>query len=321
MRSDGRIACLLCPHVCKLKDGDTGSCNARRRQGDTLYSLNYGQITSAAMDPIEKKPLYHFHPGTQILSAGTFGCSFHCPFCQNAEISQGRPFTREVTPAELVRMAKENRSVGIAYTYNEPMIWMEFVQETAALARAEGLTNVLVTNGYVNPKPLADLLPNINAANVDIKSMRESFYANLCKSHLRPVLDTCRRLKAAGVHVEITNLIIPGENDSDEDFANLRDWVHETLGPDTPVHLSAYHPMYKFTAPPTPIETMERAHKIVTEKLPFVYLGNVWSKTGNDTKCANCGNILVRRAGYRIDTSGLKDSSCASCSTPAPFVV
>jgi pyruvate formate lyase activating enzyme len=319
-RSDGRLACLLCPHVCRLDDGDTGLCNARRREGDRLYSLNYGRITSLAMDPIEKKPLYHFHPGSQILSIGTFGCSFRCPFCQNAEISQGRPHTREVTAEEVVKAAKAYSSVGIAYTYNEPMIWMEFVKETAALARREGLKNVVVSNGYVNPKPLDDLMPDLDAANIDIKSIEESFYHKLCRAKLRPVLDACVRMRRAGIHVEVTNLIIPGENDSDENFSKLRDWVHDNLGADTPVHLSAYHPMYRFTAPPTPVDTMERAFEIVSRKLRYTYLGNVWSTSGANTRCPNCGKDIVKRAGYRIDTSGLSGGNCASCGSPAPLV-
>jgi pyruvate formate lyase activating enzyme len=320
-RFDNRLACVLCPHVCKFNDGDTGLCNTRQRKDDKLYSLNYGRITSLAMDPIEKKPLYHFHPGSQILSIGTFGCSFKCLFCQNAEISQGRPPTREVTSDEVVKAAKAYNSTGIAYTYNEPIIWMEFVQETAALARQEGLKNVIVSNGYVNPVPLNDLIPHLDAANIDIKSIDDSFYYKLCKAKLRPVLDACTRMKNAGVHVEVTNLIIPGENDSDENFSKLRDWIHDNLGADTAVHLSAYHPMYKFKAPPTPAETMEHALKIVRKKLPFTYLGNVWSSAGANTRCLKCGKDIVKRTGYRIDTSGLSDGACASCGSPAPFVV
>jgi pyruvate formate lyase activating enzyme len=201
------------------------------------------------------------------------------------------------------------------------MIWMEFVLETAALARREGLKNVIVSNGYVNPGPLDDLIPHLDAANIDIKSIEDSFYRKLCRARLRPVLDACVRMKKAGVHVEVTNLIIPGENDSDENFSKLRDWVHDNLGPETAVHLSAYHPMYKFTAPPTPMDTMERALGIVSRKLPFTYLGNVWSSAGANTRCPKCGSDIVSRAGYRIDTSGLSDGTCASCGTPAPFVV
>ncbi len=200
------------------------------------------------------------------------------------------------------------------------MIWMEFVQECAALAHAEGLKNVVVSNGYVNPGPLGDLLPYLDAANIDIKSMRESFYTNLCKGKLGPVLDTCRKMKEAGVHIEVTNLIIPGENDTDEDFVKLRDWVHESLGADTPAHLSAYFPHYKFNAPPTPLTTLQKARKILTEKLTYVYLGNVVSSDGSDTACTNCGEPLVRRSGYRIDTSGLNGNTCVSCGSPAPFV-
>jgi pyruvate formate lyase activating enzyme len=201
------------------------------------------------------------------------------------------------------------------------MIWMEFVQDTAILARSEGLKNVVVSNGYVNPKPLADLLPNLDAANIDIKSIEESFYTKLCRARLRPVLDTCVKMKKAGVHVELTNLIIPGENDSTECFEKLRDWIHENLGAETPLHLSAYHPMYKFTAPPTPYDTMERALDIIRNKLPYAYLGNVWTSQGANTTCLKCGKETVIRDGYRIDISGLSDGNCAYCDTPAPFVL
>jgi len=321
-RNDGRIACLLCPHVCKLNDGDTGICNARKREGDKLFTLNYGKITSIGMDPIEKKPLYHFHPGSQILSAGTFGCNFKCPFCQNADISQTQPpYLREISPEAMVATAKKNESVGIAFTYNEPVIWMEFIRETAGLARQQNLKTVVVSNGYVNPEPLQDLLPLLDAANIDIKSIDESFYRKHCKARLQPVLETCVKMKDAGIHLEITNLVIPGENDSPENFAGLRDWVFEHLGPETPVHLSAYHPCYKFGAPPTTMDTMERAYGTVKEKMHYVYLGNVWTKDGSDTKCLNCGSTLVERSGYHIQVTGLSDANCTSCGTPAPFVV
>ena len=320
IRSDGKIACLLCPHVCKLNDGEVGYCNARQRKGDKLYSLNYGLITSMAMDPIEKKPLYHFHPGAYILSVGTFGCSFHCLFCQNASISQGPPHGSEITAQEIIVIAKDRKSLGVAYTYNEPMIWMEFVRECAELARAEGLKNVLVSNGYVNPEPLRELLPFIDAANIDLKSLDDSFYRNICKGKLHPVQNTCIKMKEAGVHVEVTNLVIPGENDSDENFIKLRDWVHDNLGPETVVHLSAYFPHYKFRAPSTPLSTLHRARDIVQEKINYVYLGNVVNPSSGDTACYNCGATLVRRSGYRIDTSGMEDNLCAACLSPTPFV-
>lgn len=312
-RSDGKIGCLLCPHACILTDGEVGYCGARKAQGDKLFSLNYGQATSIAMDPIEKKPLYHFHPGTEILSIGTFGCSFHCDFCQNYEISQGKPPTYSVTSGEIVKAAKERNSIGIAYTYNEPFIWFEFVKETSELARREGLANVLVTNGYINPQPLAELLPLTDAANVDVKSIREDFYKRLCKAKLRPVLDTCIAMVKAKVHVEVTNLIIPGENDTDEEFKELSSWICDNLGKMTPVHLSAYFPHYKLTAPPTPAATLERAYEIFSKVLPYTYLGNVLSSKGSSTDCPGCSAELISRRGYDVNIVGLNGRKCANC--------
>jgi len=320
---DGSVQCLLCPKVCRIEEGRRGDCGARANQNAVLVPLSYGRITSAAIDPIEKKPLYHFHPAQEILSIGSFGCSFHCLFCQNYGISQGQPPTQGATPADIVNLAKRYRSFAIAYTYNEPLIWFEFVLETAKAARDAGIKNVLVTNGFINRKPLQQLLPFIDAANVDIKSINDDFYRRLCDGRLAPVLRNCVLMRQAGVHLEVTNLVIPGENDRDSDFRALRDWIVSNLGEDVPVHLSAYFPHYRFNAPPTPYETLKRGYDIMREKLRFVYLGNVWGQTeGHDTHCYRCGALLVSRRGYATSIHALTDDGrCKKCGAFNNFVM
>ena len=271
---EGKVRCLLCPNYCLLKKGETGRCGVRQNQNGRLYSLIYGETTSVALDPIEKKPLYHFHPGNSILSLGTKGCNLKCPWCQNWTISQDLSCpTEKMTPEEAVVRAKQLNSFGIAYTYNEPFIWYEFVYDTARLAHQEGLKNVLVTNGYVNQKPLEEIIGLIDAMNIDVKSMEESFYQKYCGGKLAPVLKSAE-LSAKRCHIEITNLIIPTLNDKQRDFQKLTDWVAEKLGKDTPLHFSRFFPAYKIDIPPTPIETLKAAEAIAKKRLRFVYLGN-----------------------------------------------
>jgi len=273
------------------------------------------------MDPIEKKPLYHFHPGAAILSVGQNGCNFDCAFCQNWHISRSKAPDEPLAPDDLVRRALEMGSSGIAYTYNEPLVAFEYVLDAASAAAKAGLVNVLVTNGYISKEPLAELLPFIDAMNVDLKSTRDDFYRRLCGGTLAPVLDT---LVAAfkKVHLEVTNLVIPGENDEDEDFCDLRDWLHENLGPEVPIHISAYHPAHRMSAPPTPLATLERAREILAEKMAFIYIGNVRTAKARDTRCRTCDALLVEREGYRGKKVHLADDGCcASCGAAAGFVL
>lgn len=311
-REEGKVQCFLCPHNCLIAAGKSGRCGTRTNRDGTLFTEVYARATSIALDPIEKKPLYHFYPGTLIFSMGTWGCNFSCPFCQNWSISQRKAATQEVPPTAAVSYAQSRDSVGIAYTYNEPLIWFEYVLDTAKLARSEGLKNVLVTNGYINPEPLLELLPYIDALNIDLKSMDDEFYAKLCGAKLEPVLQTIKTAHQEAL-VELTNLIIPGWNDRDENFVRLRDWICKELDPDVPLHLSAYYPRYKLQAPPTPLGTLERAYEICSEKLNFVYLGNVLTEKGSSTLCKGCGATLIRRTGYHTTVAGLADSSCAKC--------
>jgi len=270
------VWCHLCPQNCKIKPGKKGICRARQNQDGVLYTLNYGQLTSWGIDPIEKKPLHRFYPGSWIFSVGTFGCNFHCGFCQNWQIAHRDPPTREVTPEELVEVAvdaKKSGSIGIAYTYSEPMVWYEFVYDTAKRARQEGLKNVLVTNGFVQKEPLMELLPFIDAMNIDVKAFTDEFYRKTCGGRLGPVLRTVE-LAHQSCHVEITTLVVPGMNDSEEEISSLVDWI-ASLDPSIPLHLSRYFPRYKFDLPPTPIDTLKKAKEIALKKLKYVYLGNV----------------------------------------------
>ena len=319
-RDGGSVQCRLCPHHCLVKPGERGRCRVRENRDGTLFSLNYGRVTSVAMDPIEKKPLYHFHPGREILSLGTFGCNFRCPFCQNWQISQETPPSQEITSDEAVAAALQHRSVGIAYTYNEPTIWFEFVLQTARKAAAAGLKNVLVTNGFIEQEPLRELLPVVHALNVDVKSSNPAFYRDLCGGRLEPVLAAVETA-AKEAHVEVTTLVIPGENDSDEDLEGVARWVGEHIGRHIPAHLSAYTPRYRFTAPPTPVETLRRAYDLFRRHLDYVYLGNVMARDGSDTRCISCGATLIRRSGYDVRAVGLDGNRCRACGAASPIVV
>ncbi len=315
------VCCGVCPHRCKIATGKTGICRQRKNIDGTLHVLNYAQVSSVCLDPIEKKPLYHFFPGRDILSAGSVGCNFACPFCQNYSISQMNSHTREVKPAQLVEIAQHEDSVGIAYTYNEPLIWVEYVLDTAKLAKEAGLKNVLVTNGYINLEVYAKLAPYIDALNVDVKSIDESFYKRLCKATLKPVLDLCVEARKTA-HVEITNLVIPGENDSERNFEELAKWIGKNTGRDTPLHFSAYYPTYKMTSPPTHPSALVRARELARPHLDFVYVGNVPDAGLNNTDCRKCGALLVERHGYAIRLAGLAATGlCSKCGAENHFVV
>lgn len=311
---EGEVECRLCPWHCRPMPGEIGRCGARQNVGGTLVSLNYGQITSIALDPIEKKPLYHFHPGSGILSVGSFGCNLSCQFCQNWRISTERPVTQYLPPDGLAQMAAEQRSagsIGVAYTYNEPLVSIEYVTDAARLVAGLGLKNVLVTNGIVEPTPLEELLRYIHAMNVDIKAMDDEFYKRLCGGRAQPARKTVERA-IQSCHVEITNLLIPGYNDSDEQIRALVDWAAD-VSPMMPLHFSAYHPAHKLTAPSTPRETLERAYDIAARKMRFVYVGNMHIGGTTDTRCPTCGAVAVRRDGFSASTEALRDGRCSDC--------
>jgi pyruvate formate lyase activating enzyme len=271
------VNCLLCPQMCVIAQNKKGFCRVRQNLEGRLYTLNYGKCSSYGMDPIEKKPLYHFYPGSYIFSVGTFGCNMGCGFCQNWRIAHGEPDTIDISPEKLVEIAsgdfQSRRSIGIAYTYSEPFMWYEFIRDTAPLARQAGLKNVLVTNGFINPEPLSELLPFIDAMNIDVKGFNEKYYNHTCAGNLEPVLRTVEKANS-NCHVEVTTLLVTGLNDSEEEISALADWL-AGVNKDIPLHLSRYFPNYKMELPPTPLATMERAREIAQQKLKYVYLGNV----------------------------------------------
>lgn len=270
---DTHIRCRLCPVECRIAEGMTGRCRGRRNTDGVLYAESYGRVVSLAVDPIEKKPLYHFLPGTEILSVATYGCNLICPFCQNSEISQAVAPWRQLAPDELVAAARHHGIPSVAFTYNEPIVWFEYVVDAARLIRATGLSTVLVTNGMIAAEPRTELLPLVDALNIDLKSIRPEFYRDYLHGDLGTVLDTIRAARAQ-CHVELTNLLIPGRNDSAAEVSDLVDFV-AGLGADTVLHFSRYFPRHRATEPATPVSTVEQAAAIARAKLQHVYLGNL----------------------------------------------
>jgi len=309
----GLVHCHLCPHECRIADGKAGRCRIRVNDGGELRATTYGRVTSVALDPIEKKPLYHFHPGEMILSLGSAGCNLRCEFCQNWQISQTDVAGTQLLPEAAVREAIREGSRGIAYTYNEPMIWFEYVMDTGRRAREEGLYNILVTNGYVMPEPLDELLEVVDAMNIDLKSFEGSFYENLCSGTLEPVKETIVRA-SRDCHVEITTLVIPNRNDAMDVMEEEAKWIASEVGDATPLHLSAYHPSHKLRERRTPAATLLKAREVFRRYLKHVYLGNVLTDEGGDTVCGECGATVIGRLGYRVGTGGMNaDGTCAGC--------
>jgi pyruvate formate lyase activating enzyme len=306
--------CALCPHNCLIAPGKTGICRIRQNKDGALYSLTYGEATSINLDPIEKKPLYHYKPGSMILSVGAVGCNFRCGFCQNWEISQasfGDIPMRKLSSEMALSLAKENKSIGIAYTYNEPLVNFEWVLDTAKLFFANGMKNVIVSNGYINPEPLAELMPYINAANIDVKSFTEKFYKGLCGGKLEPVLKTVEALFHAGKHVEVTTLLIPGENDSAPELEKLAEWL-AGVNNSIPLHFSRFFPQYKMERSPTEKKTLITAYELARKKLKYVYIGNIWEQEYSQTYCPECGETAVSRDGYDVKSRG-KEYKCPKC--------
>jgi pyruvate formate lyase activating enzyme len=323
---NGKVRCDLCPHRCLLTDGKTGICLSRQNRGGALVSLNYCRPVSTAIDPIEKKPLFHFHPGARIYSTGPNGCTFKCDFCQNCEISQQVLPTREVPAAKLADAIIGSGTIGVAYTYAEPYIWFETIMEVGALVKKQGMVNVMVTNGYMEPAPLAELLTLVDAMNIDIKSMDPRFYKRLCKGDLAPVLRACEAVKKAGCHLEITNLLIPGENDSEKETRELAGYIASDLGHDTPLHISRYFPRHRLRRPSTPESALMRAWEIARERLDYVYVGNIACDKEN-TLCPSCGATLITRDGYRVrmrdkfEKAGKGLGKCKGCGKELPIVI
>jgi pyruvate formate lyase activating enzyme len=318
-RPDGKAACLLCPHACVIADGRHGTCRVRVNSGGTLALPFYGMVSSLAVDPIEKKPLYHFHPGARILSAGFLGCTLRCGFCQNWQISQCTDAeARFVSPRALVDAAVEARSFGIAYTYSEPLVHAEYLLDAAALARAAGLKNVLVSNGYLNEGPASEVLALMDAANIDLKAFDDGVYRRELGGSLEPVKAFLREA-AARVHLEVTTLVVPGMNDDRVQVEAIAGFV-SSLGPGIPLHLSAYHPQYRYDTPPTRASSLKDLAEVARRQLRYVYTGNIGPEQ-TPTLCRSCGAVLVRRVGWQVELSGLRGAACAACGAPSPIVV
>jgi pyruvate formate lyase activating enzyme len=323
---EGRVVCTLCPRFCALREGQAGFCFVRQNLGGRLVSLAYGRPTGFGLDPVEKKPLYHFLPGTSILSFGTAGCNLGCKFCQNWSTTKARADavrSVRVTPEEVVRIARREGCDSIAYTYNDPVIFGEFVIDVSRLAREAGLKNVLVTAGYVTPEARPDLYRFIDGANVDLKAFADAFYRKYSLASIEPVRDTLLWLRReTDVWFEITTLLIPGLNDSPAEIRDECAWIRDALGPETPLHFTAFHPDYRMTdLPRTPHATLREARRIaLTEGLRFVYLGNVSDEEASTTFCSGCGAALIERGWHSAHTNRLVRGSCPDCGAKIPGV-
>jgi pyruvate formate lyase activating enzyme len=320
--ADGKVLCTLCPRECRIGEGQNGFCWIRRNRGGRLVTTGWGTTTRFAVDPIEKKPISHFRPGSQVLSFGTAGCNLGCRFCQNWDISKARhdeaSSQDEWTPARVVDLAERMGAPGIAFTYNDPIIWAEYAIDVAREARARGLFTVFVTNGYVSPEARADVFRHMDATNVDLKAFTEEFYARTTLSHLEPVKETLEWLaRETDVWVEVTTLLIPGLNDGDDELRSLSRFVRDRMSADVPLHFSAFHPDYKLLdRPRTPPATLTRARRIAMhEGLRYVYTGNVHDPEGDATICPGCGGKVIERDWFAVKAVRMRGSLCAACGT------
>jgi pyruvate formate lyase activating enzyme len=318
-RGGPRVHCFLCAHHCRVSPGECGLCGVRENRDGVLYTLVYGHPISTAVDPIEKKPLFHFLPGSMSFSVATVGCNFRCEFCQNADISQmpkdqGRLLGRPLSPEQVVSAALASGCLSISYTYTEPTIFYEYARDCARLAGAEGLKNVFVTNGYMTAEALADIDGDLHAANVDLKSFSDEFYRTMVGARLKPVLDSIRRLWDMGVWVEVTTLLIPGHNDSDDELRSVASFL-VSVSPDIPWHVSRFYPTYHLLdVAPTPRSTVERAVTIGREQgLRYVYGGNVPGHASESTVCPHCGNKVIEREGFRLRRNLIDQGKCPTC--------
>jgi pyruvate formate lyase activating enzyme len=316
---DDKIECLLCPHLCKISEGKTGICGVRKNTGGSIELLTYGVLSGYALDPIEKKPLYHFYPGTNILSLGSYGCNLRCDFCQNYTISQ-RVSSGFVLKTEIDRILRDAHdalyNIGIAFTYNEPVIWFEFISDVARKAKKKGLKTVMVSNGYVNKEPLEEIISFTDAFNIDLKAFNNDFYKKLTGGDLEPVKNTLKQIARSGRHLEITTLIIPGQNDDEKGIALQTEWIAGELGKEIPFHLSRYFPMYKREDPSTPPEMLKRLAGIASKSLYYVYVGNMDTESGQNTQCPKCGKTVTRRSHYNTKLQNLDSKgNCTGCGT------
>jgi len=319
----GGIECLLCPRHCFITDLERGYCGVRENRNDIYYTLVYGLPCSVNIDPIEKKPLFHFYPGSEAFSLATAGCNVNCKFCQNWEISQTRPEQTnniDLPPQAVIDICREHKVPNIAYTYSEPIVFYEYMYDIAVLGHKNAIRSVMITGGYIEKDPMDELLKHLDAVKVDLKAIREDYYKSIVNGELKPVLDTLIQIKKAGVWLEIVYLVVPTLNDTDAEFVELAQWIKTNLGVDTPVHFSRFYPQYLLkNLPPTPQTTLERAYQISrAEGLQYVYLGNIPGHPAESTYCPDCGEILIQRRGYRVGQYNLIGSRCKKCNREIP---
>lgn len=323
---DERIKCVLCPRECLIGNRERGWCGVRENHKGTYYTLVYANPCAVHVDPIEKKPFYHFLPATTAFSISTAGCNFNCKYCQNWEISQRRPEQTDnvyLPPEDVVRYAIQNGCKSIAYTYAEPIIFYEYMYDTARLGRQRGVRNVVVSAGYVNQKPLEQLCETVDAIKIDLKAFRDKFYREICSGQLQPVLNSIKTIKRKGVWLEIVDLVVPTLNDTVEEFHDLASWVMDELGPDVPLHFSRFYPMYQLKSlPPTPMSTLEKAREEAMKVgLRYVYLGNISpTHKANNTYCPNCGELLIQRMGFFVVRNNVVSGKCKYCGWRIPGV-
>lgn len=318
----GPVDCFLCAHRCRVAAGKFGVCGVRENRGEELVTHVYGEVIAAHIDPIEKKPLYHFQPGTTSFSIATVGCNFRCPFCQNWQISQVRKKGQSpsegqaLSPEEVVRLARTRGCRSISYTYTEPTVFFEYAYDTARLARRAGLSNVFVTNGYMTAEALRTIQPFLDAANVDLKAFRDETYKKTCGARLQPVLDSIRLMRELGIWVEVTTLVVPDLNDGDKELGDIARFI-ASVSPEIPWHISRFHPDYEYTkAPATPLETLRKASRFGKQAgLKYIYIGNVWGES-EKTDCPQCGKTLLQRSGFSVGENKVKDGKCPHCGTP-----
>jgi len=322
---ENRVKCVLCPRECQVADVERGYCGVRENQVGEYQTLVYGALCSANVDPIEKKPLFHYQPGTTAFSIATAGCNIECKFCQNWQISQFRPEQVEsvpIDPDRLIAACKARQSPTIAYTYSEPVIFYEYMHDTAALAREHGIGSVMISNGYIQEEPLRRLCRHLTGVKIDFKAFTEKFYAESCAGELKPVLKVLQVLKDIGIWLELVVLIVPTLNDSPDEIRRMGEWVIEHLGPDVPMHFTRFHPTYRVTnLPRTPVSTLERCRQIALDAgVRYVYAGNVPMHPGENTYCHNCQHELIRRLGFRVRFNRITAGKCPNCGTNIPGV-
>jgi pyruvate formate lyase activating enzyme len=323
--TNNRIKCTLCPRECEVDDLERGFCGVRENIGGIYYTLVHSKPCTVHIDPIEKKPFFHFLPGTTALSLATVGCNMDCKFCQNWQISQMRPEQSEyyfTPPEEIVNVAKKNNSVSIAHTYSEPVVFYEYMYDIGVECKKKSVRNVMVSNGYINPKPMRELCKYLDAVKIDLKAFSEKYYKDVCVGELKPVLDTLEVLKAEGMWFEIVYLVVPTLNDNKNEISQMSEWIMTKLGPDVPVHFSRFQPLYKLkNLPPTPVKTLEMARDTAMSKgLNYVYIGNVTGHIGENTFCPKCKKIVVERIGYLIKEIKIKNNKCEYCGEKIPGV-